>query len=133
MGTEYYFKAPETFIEVSKEPGWFYRGVSWIIVTGRQDGKKIKLAITNRDENKFRDAWNALVAARSVPVGPPPKAHATHLIHDGAPMAESAVIGAVLAAVPGAPGCVPVRRRDYRGSGGGWPVDPRALQSRWEC
>lgn len=76
MGTEYYFKARETFIEVSKEPGRFYGGVNWIIVTGTDGGKEIKLAITNGDENKFRDAWNALVAAGSVAVGPPPKTHA---------------------------------------------------------
>ena len=71
MGMEYYFKASETSIETSREPSRS-AALNWIIVTGRQRGEKIKLAITNRNEGRLHDAWNALVAAGAIPIGPPP-------------------------------------------------------------
>jgi hypothetical protein len=69
LGLEYYFRARETMIEVSRLPGIPKR--EWIVVTGRQLGKEIRLAIAQTRD--LRDAWNALVAAGAVPVGLPPQ------------------------------------------------------------
>ena len=60
-GMEYYFKANETFIGVSQAPSMVSKK-NWIIVTGRHDGKEIKLAITNGIEGQLYDTWNALAA-----------------------------------------------------------------------
>jgi hypothetical protein len=69
LGLEYYFRARETTIEVTRLPGIPKR--EWIVVTGRQLGKEIRLAIAQTRD--LRDAWNALVAAGAVPVGLPPQ------------------------------------------------------------
>lgn len=71
MGMEYYFKASEISIETSRDPA---RGsaLNWIIVTGIRHGEEIKLAITNGDESRLYDAWNALVAIGAMPIGLPP-------------------------------------------------------------
>jgi hypothetical protein len=69
LGLEYYFRARETTIEVSRLPG--IKNRDWIVVTGRQRGKEIRLAIAQTRD--LRDAWNALVAAGAVPVGLPPQ------------------------------------------------------------
>lgn len=72
MGMEYYFKSSETSIETSRAPSRSSR-LKWIVVTGRQRGYEIKLAITNPNEGQLHDAWNALVAAGATPIGPPPR------------------------------------------------------------
>jgi hypothetical protein len=69
LGLQYYFRAGETTIEVSRLPGIPKR--EWIVVAGRQLGKEIRLAIAQTRD--LRDAWNALVAAGAVPVGLPPQ------------------------------------------------------------
>jgi hypothetical protein len=71
MGMEYYFKASETSIETSRDPSR-NSALNWIVVTGSQRSEEIKLAITNGNEALLHDAWNALVAAGAIPVGPPP-------------------------------------------------------------
>ena len=71
MGMEYCFKASETSIETSREPSRT-SALNWIVVTGSQRGQEIKLAITHGNEGQLHDAWNALVAAGAIPVGPPP-------------------------------------------------------------
>ena len=71
MGMEYCFKASETSIETSREPSR-NSALNWIVVTGSQRGQEIKLAITHGNEGQLHDAWNALVAAGAIPVGPPP-------------------------------------------------------------
>ena len=60
MGMEYYFKSSETSIETSRALSRSSR-LKWIVVTGRQRGQEIKLAITNPNEGQLHDAWNALV------------------------------------------------------------------------
>jgi hypothetical protein len=70
MGMEYYFKASETSIEASRDPSQD-SALNWIVVTGNQRSAKIKLAITHGNEGLLHDAWNALVAAGSIPIGPP--------------------------------------------------------------
>lgn len=65
LGLEYYFRARETTIEVSWLPGIPKR--DWIIVTSRQLGKEVRLAIAQK--RNLRDSWNVLVAAGAVPVG----------------------------------------------------------------
>jgi hypothetical protein len=72
MGMEYYFKSSETSIETSRDPSRSSR-MKWIVVTGRQRGQEIKLAITNQNVDQLNNAWNALVAAGSIPIGPPPE------------------------------------------------------------
>jgi hypothetical protein len=72
MGMEYYFKSSETSIETSRDPSR-PSPLKWIVVTGSQRGQEIKLAITNQNEGQLHDAWNALVAAGSIPIGPPPE------------------------------------------------------------
>jgi hypothetical protein len=72
MGMEYYFKASETSIETSRDPSTGSSALNWIIVTGSQRSEEIKLAIINRNEGRLHDAWNALVTAGAVPIGPPP-------------------------------------------------------------
>jgi hypothetical protein len=71
LGMEYYFKACEVSIETSREPSR-NSAMNWIVVTGSQRGREIKLAITHGNEGQLHDAWNALVAVGAVPVGPPP-------------------------------------------------------------
>ena len=71
MGMEYYFKASETSIETNREPSR-NSALNWIVVTGSQRGREIKLAITHGNESQLYDAWDALVAAGAIPVGPPP-------------------------------------------------------------
>jgi hypothetical protein len=71
LGMEYYFKACETSIETSREPSR-NSAMNWIVVTSSQHGQEIKLAITHGDEGLLHNAWNALVAAGAVSVGPPP-------------------------------------------------------------
>ena len=45
MGEEYYFRARETTIQVRREPSRPFE-LKWIVVTGRKDGKDVKLAIS---------------------------------------------------------------------------------------
>jgi hypothetical protein len=71
MGMEYCFKASETSIETSRDPSR-NSALNWIVVTGSQAGREIRLAITQGNERQLHDAWNALVAAGAIPVGPPP-------------------------------------------------------------
>ncbi len=71
MGEEYYFKASETSIETSRDPSR-NAALIWIVVTGSQRGQEIKIAITHGNVGQLHDAWNALVAAGAIPVGPPP-------------------------------------------------------------
>jgi hypothetical protein len=68
LGLEYYFRARETTIEVSRLPGIIKR--DWIVVTGQQLGRESQFAIAQRRD--LGDAWNALVGAGAVPVGLPP-------------------------------------------------------------
>jgi hypothetical protein len=70
-GMEYYFKANEIFIETSQVPSPFSKK-NWIIITGRHNGKEIRLAITDRTRGNLYGAWNALVGAGAVSIGPPP-------------------------------------------------------------
>jgi hypothetical protein len=71
MGMEYYFKSSETPIETSRDPSRSST-LNWIVVTGRHRGREIKVAITNRNEGRLHDAWNALVVAGATPIGPSP-------------------------------------------------------------
>lgn len=72
LGLEYYFRAHETTIQVSRVPSAVYKR-DWIVVTGRRFGQEIQLAIAQRNyRDCLPDAWNALVRAGSVAVGPPP-------------------------------------------------------------
>lgn len=72
LGLEYYFKARETTIRVTKAPSGILKR-DWIVVTGQRLGQEIQLAIAQSTyRGGIPDAWNALVRAGSVPVGPPP-------------------------------------------------------------
>lgn len=79
---EYYFRAPGTTIELSRNPPRIY-GVEtrqeWIVVRGSQAGRKIQLSMTTR--YFLDDVWNALIAAGAVPTsgGPSPQAGRTGL------------------------------------------------------
>jgi hypothetical protein len=70
-----YFRAPETTIELSRNPLRIY-GIdsrdAWLVVRGRQDGR-VRLAMTRK--YCLDDVWNALVAAGAVPAsdGPSPR------------------------------------------------------------
>ena len=71
-----YFKAPDTTIELSRNPLRIY-GVDsrdeWIVVRGRRDGR-VQLAMTRK---YFLDeVWNALAAAGAVPTSDGPSAAA---------------------------------------------------------
>ena len=68
---EYYFRASETSIETSRDLSR-NSALNWIIVTASQRGEEIKLAITNGNEGLLQDAWNALVVAGAIPIGPGP-------------------------------------------------------------
>jgi hypothetical protein len=73
MFPQCYFGAPETTIELSRNPLRIY-GIDsrdeWIVVRGRQDGR-VQLAMTRK--YFIDDVWKALVAAGAVPTsdGPP--------------------------------------------------------------
>ncbi len=69
FGMDYYFRAPDTTIEVSESPSFLKKG-SWIVVRGKQGTSRTELAITS--ENHLYDAWAALVRAGAVPIGSPP-------------------------------------------------------------
>jgi hypothetical protein len=69
FGMDYYFRAPDTTIEVS-EFSSFLKKRPWIAVRGKQGTSRTELAITN--ENHLYDAWAALVRAGAVPIGSPP-------------------------------------------------------------
>jgi hypothetical protein len=71
MGEEYYFRARETTIQVRREPSRPFE-LRWIAVTGRKDGKEVKLAISKGNAYQLSQVWSALVGAGAVPVGPPP-------------------------------------------------------------
>jgi len=71
MGEEYYFRARETAIQVRREPSRPFE-LRWIVVTGRTDGKDVRLAISTRNAHQLSQVWNALADAGAVPVGPPP-------------------------------------------------------------
>ena len=73
MGLEYYFPAAQTSIELSRSPSLIYRG-DWIVLTGRQAGKDIQVAITTMNDSALVDAWNALAGAGAIPAGLPPQA-----------------------------------------------------------
>jgi len=68
IGPQFYFRAPETTIELSRNPLRIY-GIDsrreWIIVRGRQDGREFQLAMTKR--YFLDDIWRALVAVGAVP------------------------------------------------------------------
>ncbi len=72
LGLEYYFKARETTIRVTRAPSGILKR-DWIVVTGQRLGQEIQLAIAQSTyRGGILDAWNALLRAGSVPVGPPP-------------------------------------------------------------
>ena len=71
FGWEYYIKANEVSIKVSRLPSSGIHQREWIIVKWLQSGKETQLAIASK--YKFRDAWDALVRAGAVPIGPPPQ------------------------------------------------------------
>jgi hypothetical protein len=68
LGMEYYFRAWETTVEVSRDPLGIY-GIDgkreWIVVTGTQDGREFQLAMTKK--YFLDDVWNALIRAGAVP------------------------------------------------------------------
>ncbi len=72
MGLECYFPAAQTSIELSRSPSLIYRG-DWIVLTGRQAGRDIQVAITTMNDCAPLDAWNALVGAGAIPAGLPPR------------------------------------------------------------
>ena len=72
MGLEYYFPAAETSIELSRSPSRIFRR-DWIVLTGRQAGKDIQVAVTTTDRSSLVEAWSALVAAGAIPAGLPPQ------------------------------------------------------------
>jgi hypothetical protein len=72
MGLEYYFPAAETPIELSRSPSRIYRR-DWIVLTGRQAGKDIQVAVTTMNRSRLLEAWNALVTAGAIPAGLPPQ------------------------------------------------------------
>ncbi len=65
-GMEFYFRAPETSIEVSRDPAV----QNWIVLTGSRDGREVKLALA--PGKWLHEAWDALVSAGAEPVGPAP-------------------------------------------------------------
>jgi hypothetical protein len=67
----YYFRARETTIQVRRAPSRPF-DLKWLVVTGRQGGKEVKLAISADDPYQLCRAWSAMVDAGAVPVGPPP-------------------------------------------------------------
>jgi hypothetical protein len=73
MFPQCYFRAPETTIELSRNPLRIY-GIDsrdeWIVVRGRQAGREFQLAMTRR--YFLDDVWNALVAAGAVPASAGP-------------------------------------------------------------
>ena len=71
LGMEYYFRARETTIQVRREPSRPFE-LKWIVVTGRQGGNEVKLAISKERADQLCQVWSALVGAGAVPVGPPP-------------------------------------------------------------
>ena len=74
IGPQCYFRAPETTIELSRNPMRIY-GIygrrEWIVVRGKQDGREFKLSMTRR--YFLEDVWNALVAAGAVPTSAGPE------------------------------------------------------------
>jgi hypothetical protein len=76
LAPQYYFRAPETTIELSRNLLRISEAQTsreWIVVTGRQAGREFRLPMTTRH---FLDrVWNALVAAGAVPTsgGPSPQ------------------------------------------------------------
>lgn len=69
LGLEYYFRARDTTIEVSRLPSGIYKS-DWIVITDQRLDKVTKLAITQK--NNLYETWNALVRVGAVPLGPPP-------------------------------------------------------------
>lgn len=84
MGVEYYFRAWETTVDVSRDPLGIY-GIAadkhgkreWIVVTGTQDGRDFRLAMTKK--YFLDDVWNALVRAGAVPRSDGPRGRRTFL------------------------------------------------------
>jgi hypothetical protein len=76
MFPQCYFRAPETTIELSRNPLRIY-GIDsrdeWVVVRGRQDGR-VQLAMTRK--YFLDDVWKALVAAGAVPASDGPSAPA---------------------------------------------------------
>ena len=72
MGLEYYLPAAETSIEMSRSPSRIRRK-DWIVLTGRQGGKDIQVAITTTNHHALLQAWNALFTAGAIPAGLPPQ------------------------------------------------------------
>jgi hypothetical protein len=68
IGPRCYFRAPETTIELSRNPMriyGIYRRREWIVVRGGQDGREFELSMTRK--YFLEDVWNALAAAGAVP------------------------------------------------------------------
>jgi hypothetical protein len=80
MGVEYYFRAWETTIEVSRNPLGIY-GIDgkreWIVVSGQRDSRDFRLAMTKK--YFLDDVWNALVRAGAVPRSDGPHGRHTFL------------------------------------------------------
>jgi hypothetical protein len=70
-GEEYYFRAGETTIQVRRDPSRPFE-LRWIVVTGRKDGKEVKLAISKGNAYQLSQVWSALVGVGAVAIGPPP-------------------------------------------------------------
>jgi hypothetical protein len=73
IGMDYYFRAWETTVEVSRDPLGIC-GIGgkreWIVVTGTQDGRDFRLEMTKK--YFLDDVWNALVRAGAVARGDGP-------------------------------------------------------------
>jgi hypothetical protein len=82
IGPQCYSRAPETTIELSRNPMricGIYSRHEWIVVRGKQDGREFKLSMTGR--YFLEDVWNALGAAGAVPMSAGPEVN----FHRGLP------------------------------------------------
>lgn len=83
-GPQFYFRAPETTIEFSRNPLRIY-GIDsrdeWIIVRGKRNGREFRLTITKR--HFLEDIWTALVAAGAVPASAGPSPQTGHSALNG--------------------------------------------------
>jgi hypothetical protein len=70
-GMGYYFWARETTMQVRRAPSGPF-DLRWLVVTGRQGGKEVTLAISADSSYQLCRAWSAMIDAGVLPVGPPP-------------------------------------------------------------
>jgi hypothetical protein len=72
LGSEWYFVARETTVEVSDVPSPSVSSRNWMVITEREADKEVKLAVATKADMSLSELWNALTLVGAQAISLPP-------------------------------------------------------------